>query len=125
MILPQISAAVSPINRLFAEGSVAGLTDSQLVERSVDSHDEAAFTALVARHGPIVLATCRAVVRDHAVADESFRRRFWYSFARPGQFADANQLAAGCIASLTELPSRPVPTPCASELENGRPAIYS
>ena len=53
-----------PLQTLFGVGSLAGLTDGQLLERFVEGRGEAAeaaFTALVERHGPMVLGVCRAV----------------------------------------------------------------
>ncbi len=50
------------IESLFEGGSVAGLTDRQLLERFNARRDptgEAAFAALVTRHGPMVLDVCR------------------------------------------------------------------
>ena len=49
------------IESLFEGGSVAGLTDRQLLERFIARRDpagEAAFAALVTRHGPMVLDLC-------------------------------------------------------------------
>jgi hypothetical protein len=47
------------LGSLFAGGTVAGLSDRQLIARFVAGRDspaaEAAFAALVARHGPMVL----------------------------------------------------------------------
>ena len=55
---------------LFNGGTAVGLTDGQLLARYAASNDGAAFAALVARHGPMVLATCRAILRrDHDVED--------------------------------------------------------
>jgi RNA polymerase sigma factor (sigma-70 family) len=55
---------------LFSDGTTVGLGDGQLLARYAAARDEAAFAALVARHGPMVLATCRAVLRhDHDVED--------------------------------------------------------
>jgi hypothetical protein len=39
-------------HHLFAEGTVAGLPDGQFVERFLIGGDEAAFAALMDRHGP-------------------------------------------------------------------------
>ena len=39
--------ALGPIQRLFDEGTLTGLTDAQLVERFLDRRDEGAFAALV------------------------------------------------------------------------------
>ena len=38
------------------------LSDGQLLQRFITRRDETAFTALVQRHGPMVLAVCRRVL---------------------------------------------------------------
>ena len=51
------------LQTLFSAGTLCGLTDGQLLERFLrgrgDAEAEAAFTALVERHGPMVLRVCR------------------------------------------------------------------
>ena len=55
---------------IFETGSLVGLDDADLLARYARSQDPSAFEALVQRHGPMVLATCRAVLRlDHDVED--------------------------------------------------------
>jgi DNA-directed RNA polymerase specialized sigma24 family protein len=45
-------------------------TDADLLARFAATRDEAAFAALVARHGPMVLAACRRVLGcPHAAQD--------------------------------------------------------
>jgi RNA polymerase sigma factor (sigma-70 family) len=51
------------------------LTDAELLRRYTASRDEAAFTALVSRHGPTVLSVCRRVVRE-ADVDDTFQATF-------------------------------------------------
>jgi RNA polymerase sigma factor (sigma-70 family) len=53
-----------------------GAIDAQLVEGFVRSRDEAAFAALVRRHGPMVLATCRQVLGGSALAEDAFQAAF-------------------------------------------------
>src|SRR5439155_560172 len=65
--------ALGQIQRLFDEGTLTGLTDAQLVERFLDRRDEGAFAALVARHGPMVLAVCRGVLRDQSDAEDALQ----------------------------------------------------
>jgi RNA polymerase sigma factor (sigma-70 family) len=72
MILRQIDIA-------FNAGTVVGLTDRQLVERFAalrDPYAEAAFAALVRRHGAMVLRVCRNILRDHHDAQDAFQATF-------------------------------------------------
>jgi RNA polymerase sigma factor (sigma-70 family) len=64
------------LGSLFEFGSAAGLSDRQLLERFVAARDEDAFTALVARHGPMVLGTCRQHLGDHQHAEDAFQAVF-------------------------------------------------
>jgi RNA polymerase sigma factor (sigma-70 family) len=54
----------------------AGLTDSELLERYVARRDEAAFEALIRRHGPMVLGVCRRILRNQADAEDAFQATF-------------------------------------------------
>jgi RNA polymerase sigma factor (sigma-70 family) len=64
------------LERLFAAGSVAGLTEGQLLDRLARQGDEAAFEAIVARHGPMVLGICRRVLRDPGDVEDAFQATF-------------------------------------------------
>ena len=60
-------------------GTVAGVSDGQLLARFNDHRDELAeiaFTALVRRHGPMVLRVCRHVLGDWHTADDAFQATF-------------------------------------------------
>ena len=51
-------------------GDGAGLGEAQLLERFLVLGDEAAFEAILQRHGPMVLGVCRRVLDDpHDIAD--------------------------------------------------------
>ncbi len=64
------------ILQLFVSGTVAGLSDSQLVERFATRRDKAAFAALVSRHGPMVFSVCRSVLRDEHAAEDAAQATF-------------------------------------------------
>jgi RNA polymerase sigma factor (sigma-70 family) len=85
--------ALGQIQRLFDEGTFTGLTDAQLVERFLDRRDEGAFAALVARHGPMVLAVCRGVLRAQSDAEDAFQATFLVLVKKAGGLRDCNLLS--------------------------------
>ena len=67
------------LETLFGTGSITGLTDAQLLDRFLarsDDSAEAAFSALVARHGPLVWSICRSVLSDSHLAEDAFQATF-------------------------------------------------
>ena len=71
-----LGTAFRHLRDLFAAGSVLGLEDGPLLARYSRSNDPAAFEALVSRHGPMVLATCRAVLRNEHDVEDAFQATF-------------------------------------------------
>jgi RNA polymerase sigma factor (sigma-70 family) len=76
-----MSHATSPsfvrqLESLYEGGSAAGLSDRQLIERFAAARDEAAFSALVARHGPMVLGVCRQLLGNGHDAEDAFQAVF-------------------------------------------------
>ena len=72
-------SVVRQIELLFQGGPVSGLTDGQLLERFNSRRDgtgEAAFSALVMRHGPMVLTVCRQLLGDRHLAEDVFQAVF-------------------------------------------------
>jgi RNA polymerase sigma factor (sigma-70 family) len=54
----------------------ADLTDGELVRRFRDARDEAAFAALLHRHGPLVLGVCHRILHDPHDAEDAFQATF-------------------------------------------------
>ncbi|MDR3637792.1 MAG: RNA polymerase sigma factor [Isosphaeraceae bacterium] len=68
-------------------GVVGDLADAQLLDRftsAVGESAERAFATLVGRHGPMVLATCRSVLRDSHAAQDAFQATFMVLARRAG-----------------------------------------
>jgi RNA polymerase sigma factor (sigma-70 family) len=67
------------IRTLFQAGSLGALTDGQLLDRyaSRDSEgSETAFSAIVERHGPMVLGVCRRLLCDAHLSEDAFQATF-------------------------------------------------
>lgn len=70
--------AVGPLSTLFNLGAIGEMTDGQLLERFAVGGEvaELAFAALVERHGPVVLNTCRSILHDEHDAEDAFQATF-------------------------------------------------
>jgi RNA polymerase sigma factor (sigma-70 family) len=67
---------VRHVRRLVATEGAAAPPDQALLERFVTQGDEAAFTALVERHGPMVLGVCRRVLWQEQDAEDACQAAF-------------------------------------------------
>ena len=70
------NGAMRQVARLFEGGAATAQGDGQLLARFALGRDERAFEALVDRHGSMVWATCRAVLRDPHDAEDAFQSAF-------------------------------------------------
>ena len=136
--------AAADLHTLFAGGTAVGLTDAQLLDRylarrteaaEADRAAEAAFAALVARHGPMVLGVCRRRLVDPSDVDDAFQATFlvlarraevvrvegslgrWlYGVACRVSGKARARRARDRAASITTDPPAPVPDPDRAEL---------
>ena len=89
--------AAHQVETLFALGPIGDLADGQLLVRFAARDGEAAeaaFRVLVERHGPMVLRTCRAVLRDGHDAHDAFQATFLVLARRAGSLWVGESLAA-------------------------------
>src|SRR5947209_2298979 len=68
--------------------------DAQLLARFAAERDEAAFAALVERHGPTVLGVCRRVLGDAHAAEDAFQAACLALARNAGRVRDPGALAA-------------------------------
>jgi RNA polymerase sigma factor (sigma-70 family) len=98
------------LQRLFDGGPAAGLSDAQLVDRVARRGvpAEAAFEAILTRHGSAVLACCRRVLGDPAAAEDAFQATFLVLFRRAGSIRVESSLAPWLlrVARLAALKAR-------------------
>jgi RNA polymerase sigma factor (sigma-70 family) len=85
------------LDGLFRFGVSGHLGDAELLGRYVagrrDEAAEAAFAALVERHGPMVLGVCRRVLGDRHEAEDAFQATFLVLARKAGAIARREQLA--------------------------------
>jgi RND family efflux transporter MFP subunit len=75
-----VGSVLKGVRTLIDVGTSVGLSDGQLLERYLrlrgEDAAEAAFRALVERHGPMVLRACRGVLHDVHAAEDAFQATF-------------------------------------------------
>src|ERR1700722_1727570 len=72
----QINRIVPQLRRAVFLRDVHGLNDGQLLDCFLAQGEEAAFEALVRRHGPMVLGVCRRVLGNLHDAEDAFQATF-------------------------------------------------
>jgi len=90
--------AGGPIRALFDLGPTSALGDGQLLERFAGRGGGeaagAAFEALVARHGPMVLRVCRGALGDRHDAEDAFQAVFLVLARKAGSIRDRDSVAS-------------------------------
>jgi RNA polymerase sigma factor (sigma-70 family) len=85
------------LSSLFRDGTLAGVPDAQLLDRFVAGRDEpgeAAFRALVERHGPMVLRVCQNVLGDRHDAEDAFQVTFLVLARKAGSIRKQHSLGS-------------------------------
>jgi len=85
------------MHQLFDFGAVGSVSDAQLLDRFVSRRGEvaeAAFEALVIRHGPMVLRVCRSVLHNAHDAEDAFQAVFLVLANRAGSIRRRGSVAS-------------------------------
>ena len=69
-------SAIDRAGVLAAPFALDDLPDAELHQRFISHRDEAAFAALVRRHGPLVWSVCRSLLGSEADAEDAFQATF-------------------------------------------------
>ena len=88
-------SVVRQIESLYAGSSTIGTSDRELLERFLiqnGSSREDAFSALVARHGPMVLGVCRRLLANPHDAEDAFQAVFLVLTSRARWLRDPDLL---------------------------------
>ena len=75
------------LRRLLSHARADGATDGRLLEGFLTRGEDAAFAALVRRHGPMVQGVCRRVLRDWHDAEDAFQATFLVLVRRAASIA--------------------------------------
>jgi RNA polymerase sigma factor (sigma-70 family) len=92
----RLRAVLGQLRRFVGAQGAGGLPDAQLLERFLTDRDEAAFDALLWRHGPMVLGVCRRVLRHDQDAEDAFQATF-LAFVRKGRSIGKRASVAGWL----------------------------
>jgi RNA polymerase sigma factor (sigma-70 family) len=71
-----LTTVLEQLRQTFAVQAARDVTDCELLQRYVADGDQAAFTVLVQRHGPMVLTLCRRILGDVHAAEDAFQATF-------------------------------------------------
>jgi RNA polymerase sigma factor (sigma-70 family) len=92
MVRRHAGAVLGGLESIFNDGTIAGLSEGDLLERFVAGADETAFAALVSRHGPMVLGVCRRSLRDEHDVEDAFQATFLVLVRRAGSIRDGERV---------------------------------
>ena len=79
----RLSDLLEQVRRTMLAQGGSGFSDRTLLESFVQQHDQAAFSAIVRRHGPLVWSVCQRILGNHHDSEDAFQATFLVLRARP------------------------------------------
>jgi RNA polymerase sigma factor (sigma-70 family) len=93
MASAQATLVLRHLRQLMTATGSEQLLDRQLLDRFTSQREEAAFTALVRRHGPLVLGVCRRILPNGQDAEDAFQATFLTLARRAGSVGRQGSLS--------------------------------
>src|SRR5271168_5519054 len=93
MAATTMASVLGHLKRLSDPYSRLAMTDRELLDCWRRDRDEAAFAAIVQRHGAMVASICRRVLRDHHAGEDAFQATFLVLARKAGSVRDPQRLA--------------------------------
>src|SRR4051794_27288279 len=91
-MFPKSAAAAVPRNENDKRNKLNELADGELLTRVFRDREDAAFAAIVQRHGPLVYGVCRRILNDASDADDAFQATFLVLVRKGGTLRDPSRL---------------------------------
>jgi RNA polymerase sigma factor (sigma-70 family) len=76
MVTGRLRGVIRTLRKVSLSANSPPLTDGELLQLFISRRDESAFEALLRRHGPMVLATCRRLLVNAHDAEDAFQATF-------------------------------------------------
>jgi RNA polymerase sigma factor (sigma-70 family) len=94
MAASSLTGVVDELRRAVLRSEADGLSDVQLLERFLAHGEQAAFEAIVRRHGPMVLGVCRRILHHAHDAEDAFQATFLVLMRKAGSILHREVLGA-------------------------------
>ena len=88
------ASAASARQAALKPGDMRSLRDDQLLSRFFNDRDDAAFVAILERHGPLVYGVCQRVLCDANDAEDAFQATFLVLVRKGGTLREPSRLAS-------------------------------
>src|SRR5687768_284919 len=93
-MFPKAAAVRTQQPAVSKPGDLRALRDEQLLSRFFKDREDAAFAAILERHGPLVYGVCQRVLCDANDAEDAFQATFLVLVRKGGTLREPARLAS-------------------------------